>query len=683
MFAGLLLTAGSLGDRYGRRRSLFVGMAIFGVGSVLAAFSGSSATLIATRAFMGLGAAFVMPATLSIITNLFTDPKERARAIAAWAGVAGLGVAIGPITGGWLLEHFWWGSVFLVNVPFIVLALVAGRKLLPESRDPEQPRLDFVGAVLSIVGLTALVWTLIEAPHHGWTDAVTLGGLAAAAAVIGGFIAWERHTDHPMLDLGFFKDRRFSVGTGSITVVMFAMFGSLFVLTQLLQFVYGYTALQAGIRMLPIAGAMMVVAPSSAKLVERVGTKLVVGTGMAIIAVGLVLTGNLSPADGYGPVAFAMVVLATGMALVMAPATEAIMGSLPPAKAGVGSAVNDTTRELGGALGVAVLGSILSSAYATNVAAGLEGTPAPDEVKAAAGESLGVAISVANQIGGEAGQRLTAVAQAGFLDAMSTSLLVAAAVAGVGSVLTYVFLPSRSKEAAAAEADGGGCGAGAGRGCHARRGMSSATNDERRLGRPRDARVDAAVLDAARSLLAEKGYAGTTVEAIATRAGVGKATIYRRWPTREQLLLAVTTADLPEVPTPDTGDLREDLRLVFTQLAEQVRLAGPASYISDIIGESTRNPVMRKDFQAMVQQRRSLCAEIVAQARQRGEVRQSIDPDLVLDLISGSIFYRKLFSDDEADAAYVERRSTPCSTASSSSADLAVAQGVTTTLPRA
>ncbi len=453
VFAGLLLSAGSLGDRYGRRRSLFAGMAIFGIGSVLAAFSGSSATLIATRAFMGLGAAFVMPATLSIITNLFTDPKERARAIAAWAGVAGLGVAIGPITGGWLLEHFWWGSVFLVNVPFIVLALVAGHRLLPESRDPEQPRLDFAGAGLSIVGLTALVWTLIEAPHHGWTDAVTLGGLAAAAAVLGAFITWERRTDHPMLDLGFFADPRFSVGTGSITLVMFAMFGSLFVLTQLLQFVFGYTALQAGVRMLPIAATMMVVAPSSAKLVERVGTKLVVGTGMAIVAVGLVLTSGLDPVDGYGPVAFAMVVLAMGMALVMAPATEAIMGSLPPAKAGVGSAVNDTTRELGGALGVAVLGSLLSSAYATNVAAGLDGTPAPAEVKAAAGESLGVAISVANQIGGEAGQRLTAVAQAGFLDAMSTALLVAAAVAGVGSILTYVFLPSRAKATVAEPAE--------------------------------------------------------------------------------------------------------------------------------------------------------------------------------------------------------------------------------------
>ena len=444
VFAGLLLSAGSLGDRFGRRRSLFFGMTIFGIGSVLAAFSGSSAELIGTRAFMGLGAAFVMPATLSIITNLFTDPKERAQAIAAWAGVAGLGVAIGPIAGGWLLEHFWWGSVFLVNVPFIVLALVAGKRLLPESRDPEQPRLDVVGALLSIVGLTALIWTVIEAPHQGWTDTTTLGGFAAAAAVLGAFIAWELRTDHPMLNLGFFADRRFSVGTGSITLVMFAMFGSLFVLTQLLQFVFGYTALQAGIRMLPIAGAMVVVAPLSAKLVERLGTKVVVGTGMAIVAAGLALTSDIDPANGYGPLAFAMVVLAVGMALVMAPATEAIMGSLPPAKAGVGSAVNDTTRELGGALGVAVLGSILSSAYASNMAADLDGAPLPDEMRTAASESLGAAMGMANQIGGDAGQRLATLAQHGFLDAMGTTLLVAAVVAAVGSVLTYVFLPSRS-----------------------------------------------------------------------------------------------------------------------------------------------------------------------------------------------------------------------------------------------
>ena len=479
------------------------------------------------------------------------------------------------------------------------------------------------------------MWTVIEAPHHGWTDSLTLGGFAAAAAVLGAFIAWERHTDHPMLNLEFFADRRFSVGTGAITLVMFAMFGSLFILTQLLQFVFGYTALEAGIRMLPVAGTMVVVAPLSAKLVERIGTKLVVGSGMGIVAVGLLLTSGVDADGGYGPLALAMVVLAMGMALVMAPATEAIMGSLPPAKAGVGSAVNDTTRELGGALGVAVLGSILSSAYASNVAADLEGAPMPDEVRTAAGESLGVAVHLADRIGGEAGQQLASIAQAGFVDAMSTTLLVAAVVAMTGSVLTYLFLPSRSKEAALRRR--GGCGPGAGSGCHARSSMSTGTSDDRRLGRPRDARVDVAVMDATRALLAERGFAATTVEAIASRAGVGKATIYRRWPTREALLLAVTTADIPKIQAPDTGDLRRDLLLVFTQLAEQLRTGVPASYIGDLIGESTRNPAMREDFDALVELRRSLCAAMIAQAKKRGDLRKGVDPDMVLDLISGAL----------------------------------------------
>jgi len=448
VFAGLLLTAGSLGDRYGRRRSLTAGLVVFGIGSVLAAFSGSSSELISTRALMGLGAAFVMPATLSIITNLFTDPKERAQAIAAWAGTAGLGVAIGPVTGGWLLEHFWWGSVFLVNVPFLLLALAAGRYLLPESRDPEQPRLDLVGASLSIVGLTILLWTLIEAPEAGWTSTETIAGFATATVVLGAFVWWERRSDHPMLDVTFFQDRRFSVATGSITLVMFAMFGSFFVLTQLLQFVMGYSALQAGIRMLPVAGTMFVVAPASAKLVEKVGTKAVVGSGMAIVSVGLLLVARIGLDDGYGEMAAAMVVLALGMALVMAPATEAIMGSLPPAKAGVGSAVNDTTRELGGALGVAVLGSILSSGYSSSVSAAVAGTPVPEQVRSVVEESLGAAIGVANQIGGNAGAQLTEVARSAFVDGMGLTLVIAAAVAAAGSLLTFLFLPSRATVAA-------------------------------------------------------------------------------------------------------------------------------------------------------------------------------------------------------------------------------------------
>jgi EmrB/QacA subfamily drug resistance transporter len=445
VFAGLLLTAGSLGDRYGRRRSLTGGLALFGIASVAGALSGSVEELIAARAVLGLGAAFVMPATLSIITNLFTDPKERARAIAAWAGVAGLGVAIGPVTGGWLLEHFWWGSVLLVNVPFVVLALVAGRRLLPESRDPAQPRLDVGGAALSIVGLTALIWTLIEAPHHGWGDIVTIGGLGLAFAVGAAFVAWERRSDHPMLDLRFFEDRRFSVSTGAITFVMFAMFGSFFILTQLLQLALGYSAFESGVRMLPVAATMFVVAPTSARLVERLGTKLVVGTGMAVVSLGLLLTSRIEVTDGYGTVATAMVVLAFGMALVMAPATEAIMGSLPPAKAGVGSAVNDTTREVGGALGVAVLGSVLSSIYGSRMAEALEGTPLPVEVRSVAEESLGGALAVAGRIGGDAGATLGAVARDAFVDGVGVSLVIAAVVALVGAVGVFALLPSRGR----------------------------------------------------------------------------------------------------------------------------------------------------------------------------------------------------------------------------------------------
>jgi EmrB/QacA subfamily drug resistance transporter len=412
---------------------------------VAGALAGSVSELIAARALMGLGAAFVMPATLSIITNLFTDPTERARAIAAWAGVAGLGVAIGPVTGGWLLEHYWWGSVLLVNVPFVVLALIAGRRLLPESRDPAQPRLDLGGAALSIVGLTALVWTLIEAPHHGWSDIVTIGGLALAVAVGVAFVAWERRSDHPMLDLGFFADRRFSVSTGAITLVMFAMFGSLFILTQLLQLALGYSAFEAGVRMLPVAVTMFVVAPASAKLVERLGTKLVVGTGMAVVSLGLVLTSRIEVADGYGSIATAMVVLALGMALVMAPATEAIMGSLPAAKAGVGSAVNDTTREVGGALGVAVLGSVLSSTYGSRVAGALEGSPLPVEVRSVVEESLGGALAVAGRLGGDAGATVAAVARDAFVDGMGVALVIGAVVALAGSIGVFAFLPSRAR----------------------------------------------------------------------------------------------------------------------------------------------------------------------------------------------------------------------------------------------
>jgi EmrB/QacA subfamily drug resistance transporter len=447
VFAGLLLSAGALGDKFGRRRALSAGLVVFGIASVLSAFAGSSNQLIATRALMGMGAAFVMPSTLSILTNSVTDPKERARAIAIWAGVSGLGIGIGPIAGGWLLEHFWWGSVFLVNIPFIVVALVLGRFVIPESRDVHAPRLDVVGAGLSIAGLVALVWTLIEAPGNGWLSSTTLVGFAVATVILVSFGIWEATVEDPMLDVSFFANRRFSAGSASITLVFFALFGSMFFMTQLLQFVHGYSALAAGVRLLPIAGTLMLLAPNSARAVERFGTKFVVAGGMAGVAVGLFLASRLGVDSAYWQIAGSMMVMAAGMAFVMAPATESIMGSLPVDKAGVGSAVNDTTREVGGALGVAVLGSIASSGYSHSIGKVIDGAPMPAAAADAVRESLGAALQVAARAGGQPGALLADAARTAFVEGMATTLVVGAVVALLGAVVALVFLPARAEEA--------------------------------------------------------------------------------------------------------------------------------------------------------------------------------------------------------------------------------------------
>src|SRR5688500_4472787 len=390
VFAGLLLTGGTLGDKFGRKGALSLGLVIMGGASALSALADSADQLIATRAVMGVGAALVMPATLSILTNVFEDPVERGRAIAVWAGTAGMAIAIGPVTGGWLLEHFWWGSVFFVNLPVVAVALIAGARLIPTSRDPHDPRLDVVGAGLSIVALTTLVWGIIEAPAQGWLSGATLGAFAVSIALLAVFLWWERRVEEPMLDVRLFRNARFSAASGAITLTVFAMFVSFFLMTQYLQFVLGYTALEAGIRIAPMAGVMMVIAPMSARLAERFGTKTIVAGGMAVAAFGLALTSLLSPDSTYANVLATMLVMSVGMALTFAPATESIMGSLPPAKAGVGSAVNDASREIGGALGVAVLGSVMSSIYTGNM---------PSQAPAAARESIGGAMAVAGQVG--------------------------------------------------------------------------------------------------------------------------------------------------------------------------------------------------------------------------------------------------------------------------------------------
>jgi EmrB/QacA subfamily drug resistance transporter len=451
VFACLLLTAGSLGDRFGRKGALQFGMVVFGIGSILSATATSPGYLIATRALMGIGGAFIMPSTLSLITNVF-PPEERGRAISYWAAIAGVGVALGPVSGGLLLEHFYWGSIFLVNIPIVIVALVGGAYLLPKSRDPEKPRLDIVGASLSIIGLLALVYAIIEGPTEGWTSPVIIGAFAVAAFVLGAFAWWELRSDHPMLRLQVFENPRFTAASIGITCIFFAMFGSLFLLTQYLQSIMGFSALEAGLALLPWAGIMLVVAPMSARLAERYGTKLVVGTGLGFATVALLLFSTLPASDiGYvTDVLPRMVIMAIGMGLVMAPATESIMGSLPRAKAGVGSAMNDTTRQVGGALGVAVIGSVMLSTYGSRVGEAITASKIPvspglvDQAKQSLATALGIATN--DRVPAALQSRLVTEINQAFVSGMHRGVLFAAAATLIGAIVVFRWLPARGTD---------------------------------------------------------------------------------------------------------------------------------------------------------------------------------------------------------------------------------------------
>jgi EmrB/QacA subfamily drug resistance transporter len=439
VFAGLLLTAGALGDRYGRKGALQIGLVIFGAASVVSAFATEPSHLIITRAVMGVGAALVMPATLSILTWVF-PPQERGKAIGIWAGFAGAGAAIGPIAGGWMLEHFWWGSVFLLNVPIVLIALVAGKLIVPTSRDPEQAALDPVGAVLSIVSLTTLVYAIIEGPNFGWSDPLVIASFAIAALTIGAFIWWELRIDNPMLDLRMTRDPRFSAASIAIMFVFFAMFGVFFLMTQYLQIVLGYTPFESGLRTLPMAFGMVIAAPSGARLVERIGSKRVVGMGLVIVSIGLLLASRLHVDTSYSYLMVALLVTAVGMGFTAAPSTASIMASMPLRKAGVGSAVNDTTRELGGALGVAVLGSIAVSHYSSALHESVGN--APTEVMDAASKSVGAAVHISEQLG-SFGLDLSQAAKVAFTEAMDATFIIAAIVSIAAAVVVWRYLPHR------------------------------------------------------------------------------------------------------------------------------------------------------------------------------------------------------------------------------------------------
>jgi EmrB/QacA subfamily drug resistance transporter len=444
VFAGLLLTMGTLGDRLGRARALQVGLAVFGTASLAAAYAGSSDQLILRRAVMGFGGALIMPATLSIITDVFPR-EERGRAIAIWAGASGLGVGLGPLIGGLLLDHFWWGSVFLINVPIVVVAVVLGRFFIPESRDPHPAALDLPGAGLSIGAVATLVYVIIEAPARGWLDPFVGTGFAVAVGLGVVFLVWERRTPHPMLQLAFFANPRFSAGSAAIGIAFFALFGVILAMTQYLQFVHDYTPLEAGWRLTPLALGIALGAGNSHRLVRRLGTSKVVVAGFVLLALAMGSIATWDVETGYWAIGAGLFVMALSLGTIMAPATDAVMGAVPEAKAGIGSAMNDVTRQVFGALGVAVIGSLLNSLYTTKMADAVAGLPA--EASGPASDNVGAAVQIAARIGGTNGSALAEAARSAFADSLSVTGFAAAGVALIGALMAARFLPAEQRPA--------------------------------------------------------------------------------------------------------------------------------------------------------------------------------------------------------------------------------------------
>jgi EmrB/QacA subfamily drug resistance transporter len=437
-FAGLVLAAGSLSDRFGRRPALIVGLVGFAAASAVGALVTSAGALVAARFAMGTFAALIFPTTLSIISNTFRERRERAAALGVWGAVVGLGVAAGPITGGFLLAHYSWASVFWALVPLALVTAGAAYLLVPESRDPAVPPLDLPGLGLSVAMLAALTYTIIEAPAHGWSSVRTMGGFVLAAALLVAFVVRERRTDHPMLDVSLFRDRRFSAASGAVTITFFALFGFIFLVTQYFQFVRGYGALSSGARILPVAISIALASVVGAALAPRIGTKVVVTTGLVLFGVAFLWISTAAVDTSYTRVIVPqMVTMGLGMGLISTPATESILLVLPPARAGVGSAVNDATRELGGTLGVAVVGSVFSSVFGSHLASGSFGS-LPASVLTRAQDSVGVAQVTATRDPG-----LVPAFHDSFLTAMSTACVVVGVLCLVGALAAALLLPGR------------------------------------------------------------------------------------------------------------------------------------------------------------------------------------------------------------------------------------------------
>ena len=426
VFASLLLPAGAIGDRYGRRRALIIGLGIFGAGSAVAMTARTADELIALRAVLGLGAALVMPATLSTITGTFAA-EQRTRAVSVWAAVAGAAAVVGLLTSGILLEVWSWPSVFGLNVVLATAAIAGTARFVPESADAGAPRLDITGAVLAVIGMVALVYSIIEAPGQGWLSARTLAGLTGGAAVLVGFVLWERTRRTPMLDPRVFAHRQLAAGSVSVFVQFFALFGFIFLVVQYLQLVRGYSGLVSAVSMLPLAAALMPSARLAPVVAARLGARTACAAGLAFIAAALVILAQLTPASGYWLLAVGLVPLGAGMGLAMTPATSSITAALPASQQGVGSALNDLSREVGGAVGIAVMASVLTTAYQSHLVLGR----LPAAQAGQARSSVAVAVHM--------GAAVAAPARAAFADGLHLALLIAACVV-MGAAITIVIL---------------------------------------------------------------------------------------------------------------------------------------------------------------------------------------------------------------------------------------------------
>ena len=645
VFAALLLTAGTLGDRFGRRGALLLGLVIFAGGSAASAFAGSAEMLIATRAVQGLGAAFIMPATLSILTNVF-PPEERGRAIGIWAGTSGLTVAIGPLTGGWILEHFWWGAIFLINLPVIAVAILAVIAIVPTSFNPRHPRIDIVGTILSIIGLTTLLFGIIEGPQRGWTDAVTLAGFGLGVAFLAAFMLWELHTDEPMLNMRFFKRARFSAASVAITLVFFALFGTLSFVSQYLQFVLGYSPLQSGAALLPVAVGMAIAAPLSSSLVTRFGTKVVVALGLGFVAAAFAVLTRVTTESGFEVVSGVLAISGTGMGLAMAPATDSILGSIPREESGLGSAVNDTTREVGGALGIAVLGSMLTSSYSSRIssaepvrelvaAGGADGARALAALESSVGNASAVAerltpLERAGAIPAGTGRAIEAAANSAFVHAMDRTAVLAMMVALLGVLVVVIFLPSRPEPASTGDEHTDAL---------TTEGADQLTDDRFH---------DTDPVTAALHILSQTGMSSLAFNGIAAKSGISSST-RADWDDNLRRVSAVAS-DAAHHDVPDTGSLREDLRLHLRHTASQLQDPAARTVLVALLDATVERPETGPSLREMVvEPRRRAMRRILERAVTRGELSGSVDLDVLAETLISPLYLRVLITVEEID----------------------------------